>query len=64
VPYYVDVGAGDSDLTWQAVLGIAYSFGWGDMGVVWRHLDYDVGSSGPIQDINFSGPAAGATFRW
>jgi hypothetical protein len=64
VPYYFDVGAGDSDLTWQAVLGIAYSFGWGDMGVVWRHLDYDLGSGGPIQDINFSGPAAGATFRW
>jgi len=64
LPYYFDVGTGDSDLTWQAVLGIAYSFGWGDMGVVWRHLDYDLGSGGPIQDINFSGPAAGATFRW
>ncbi len=64
VPYYFDLGAGDSDLTWQAVVGLAYSFGWGDMGVVWRHLDYALGSSGPIQDINFSGPAAGVAFRW
>jgi len=64
VPYYFDIGAGDSDLTWQAVLGLAYSFGWGDLGVVWRHLDYDLESNGPILDLNFSGPAAGATFRW
>ncbi len=33
VPYYLDVGTGDSDLTWQGLLGLAYSFGWGDLGV-------------------------------
>jgi len=64
VPYHVDMGTGDSDLTWQAVLGVSYSFGWGDIGVVWRHLDYDLESGGAFDDLNFSGPAVGAKFRW
>lgn len=63
VPYHFDVGTGDSSLTWQAMVGIAYEFGWGDLGVAWRYLDYDL-EPGPIADMNFSGPAAGATFRW
>jgi len=64
VPYHLDVGTGDSDLTWQAVLGISYALGWGDIGVVWRYLDYDLEPGGAIDDINFSGPAVGARFRW
>jgi len=64
VPFYFDVGTGDSDLTWQAMLGFGYSFGWGDLGVAWRYLDYDLKSNGPIQDLNFNGPAIGVTFRW
>jgi hypothetical protein len=64
MPFYFDVGAGDSDLTWQAMLGFGYAFGWGDLGVAWRYLDYDLKSDGAIQDLNFNGPAAGVTFRW
>jgi hypothetical protein len=63
VPFHFDVGTGDSDVTWQAMIGLAYSFGWGDLGVAWRYLDYDL-KSGPITDMNFNGPALGATFRW
>ena len=64
VPYHLDVGSGDSDLTWQAMVGLAYVFGWGDLGVAWRYLDYELKSDGPITNINFNGPALGATFRW
>ena len=64
VPYYFDIGTGDSDLTWQAELGLTYSFGWGDIGVAWRYLDYDLKSGGPIKELNFNGPALGAIFRW
>jgi len=64
MPYYFDIGTGDSNFTWQAEVGLAYSFGWGDLGVVWRYLDYDLDSNGPIVDMNFSGPAAGVAFRW
>ena len=64
VPYHFDVGTGDSDVTWQAMVGLAYSFGWGDLGVAWRYLDYDLESGGAVADMNFNGPAFGATFRW
>ena len=31
VPFYVDVGGGESDLTWQAMGGISYAFKWGEI---------------------------------
>jgi hypothetical protein len=64
VPYYIDIGTGDSDLTWQGMLGLSYSFNWGEIGAAWNYLDYDLGSDGPIKNLNFSGPALGARFRW
>jgi hypothetical protein len=64
VPFYFDVGAGESDLTWQAMLGFGYAFQWGEVSANWRYLDYDVKDSGLITDMNFNGPAVGATFRW
>jgi hypothetical protein len=64
VPYHLDVGTGDSDVTWQAMVGLAYSFGWGDLGVAWRYLDYELASGGTVADMNFSGPAFGVSFHW
>jgi len=63
VPFYVDVGTGESDLTWQAAAGIGYSFSWGEITVMWRELSYDLKSSRNLQDVRFSGPMFGATFR-
>jgi hypothetical protein len=40
VPYYADVGTGESDLTYQLMTGIGYSFKWGEMVAHWRYLDY------------------------
>jgi len=31
VPYIFDIGAGDTDLTWQAQASIGYRFDWGDV---------------------------------
>ena len=64
VPYYVDVGTGESDLTWQAIAGIGYSFSWGEIIAAWRYLDYNFKSGSAIKDINFNGPAIGIGFRW
>lgn len=64
VPFYFDIGTGQSDLTWQAAGGIAYSYGWGDLVAMWRYLDYNFKSDKSLQDINFNGPMFGATFRW
>jgi hypothetical protein len=64
VPYYLDVGTGQSDLTWQGIVGLGYSFGWGDVIAAWRYLDYNLKSGSAIHDLNFNGPAIGVSFRW
>lgn len=64
VPFYVDVGTGESDLTWQAAIGLGYSFGWGDVVAMYRYLKYEFSSTQPVADMDFSGPMVGVTFRW
>jgi len=64
VPYHFDIGAGNSDLTWQAIVGLGYSFSWGDVGVAWRYLDYEFKSSERLQSITFNGFAAGVSFKF
>jgi len=64
VPYYVDVGTGDSDVTWQIIGGIGYAFKWGDVIAGWRYLDYNFKSGGVFEDANFNGPIVGVAFHW
>jgi hypothetical protein len=64
VPYYVDVGAGDSDSTWQAMAGIGYTFGRTEVIAAWRHLDYRFKSGTTLQSLTFDGPAVGVAVRW
>ncbi len=64
LPYHVDVGAGESDLTWQAIVGIGYRFDRGDPVLAYRHLDYDFKSGFPLRDTNIGGPALGARFSF
>ncbi|MCZ6716480.1 MAG: hypothetical protein O6946_05370 [Gammaproteobacteria bacterium] len=62
VPYYFDVGTGSSQLTWNAMAGLAYTFKWGEIFAVYRHLEYDQNSDSLLQDFSFSGPTLGASF--
>lgn len=68
VPYEADFGAGSSShssaTSFNGILGLGYKFGWGDLLVAWRYLDYKLGSNDPIQKLIMSGPALGASFRW
>ena len=64
MPYYFDIGTGDSDMTWQAMGGVGYSFKWGDMVAAWRYMEYDLPGDVAISDLDFNGPAVGAVFRW
>jgi hypothetical protein len=63
-PYYVDVGTGQSDLTWQAMAGVGYTFSWGDVVAAYRHLDYRFPDSFAMKDLSFSGPGVAVGFRW
>jgi hypothetical protein len=64
LPWHIDAGAGDSDLTWQAMAGIGYRFEWGSTILAWRYLDYDFDSDAGVTDFEFSGPLLGASFQW
>ena len=64
IPFHLDVGAGSSALTWQAVAGLAYRFGWGDLHLAYRHLSYDTDGDKLLQNVTFSGPGIGARFRF
>lgn len=64
VPYYADIGTGGSDVTWQAAGGVGYGFGWGDVMLLYRHLEYDQGSDKLIQDVALSGGMLGVNFRF
>jgi len=64
VPYYFDVGTGDSDFTWQGIAGLGYAFQWCEVVATWRYLYYDLPSGKAIEDMSFSGPTIGVTLRW
>ena len=64
IPYYLDVGTGSSSLTWQGLLGVAYSYKWFGATLAYRHLYYEQKDDKLIQDLRFSGPALGVTFRF
>ncbi|MGB2819211.1 MAG: hypothetical protein WBA53_04405 [Burkholderiaceae bacterium] len=64
VPYHLDIGTGASRQTWQAVLGVGYTFDFGDVGLVWRYLDYTFKPSEPLQTLTFNGLALGVAFRF
>ena len=64
LPYYVDVGTGDTELTWQAMAGVGYEFGWGDVMLDYRYLEYDEGSDGLLRNIGFGGAMLGAAFQF
>jgi hypothetical protein len=62
VPYYLDAGTGSSTLTWQGMMGLAYTFGWGDVSLAYRHLYYSQKGDQFIQSLALSGPLLGVTF--
>jgi hypothetical protein len=64
LPYYADVGPGDSELTWQAEAGVGYAFDWGDVNLMYRYLAYDQGSDKLLQSIGLGGVKLGVGFRF
>jgi len=64
VPYYLDVGTGNSDFTTQAMTGVGYTFGWGEVLGSWRYLGYNMKPGQSLQDLSFNGPMVSAVFHW
>jgi opacity protein-like surface antigen len=64
LPFHADIGAGSSDLTWQAIAGVGYSFGSWDLRLAYRHLHYDTAEDELLQGVSFSGVGIGAKIRF
>ena len=61
---YGDLGAGDSDLTWQASAMLGFHFtDWG-LGFGYRVLDYDFDDGSDELDLTFQGFVYGVEFRF
>lgn len=65
LPYYLDIGTGESDITWQATAGVGYRVAeiW-DLVLLYQHLEWDLDSTRVLDDLSFSGPTLGIIFRW
>ena len=59
-----DMGTGQSDLTWQLAGGVGYKFNWGDIGLHYRHVQWDFDNDSKLDDMSFSGPIISATFHF
>ncbi|MCC7486621.1 MAG: hypothetical protein IT529_16745 [Burkholderiales bacterium] len=63
-PYHLDVGGGDSKLTWQGMAGVGYAWKWGEVLLAYRYLYYEPGKNRVIEDIAFGGLGLGVNFRF
>lgn len=64
LPFQADIGAGDSDLTWQLMAGIGYRLPAGHLIAAWRHLDYRFKDGKAVESASFDGPSIGFVMRW
>jgi hypothetical protein len=64
LPYEADVGDGNKNWQYNAILGVGYHFHWGDVALAVRNLTYQTSDKPILQKVRLTGPVIGATFRW
>ncbi len=64
LPYHLDMGAGDTDFTWQVLCGIGYRLEKFDVNMGYRYLDWDFDDNDVFDDMNKKGLYGGAIFRF
>ena len=65
IPYYADVGGGSSDLTTLISGGIGYTYGWGDLALSYRYLEYQPGGgASTFKTFKLYGPMLAASFHF
>ena len=61
---HLDIGTGDTDLTWQALAGIGYRFDRFDMVAGYRYLKWEFDDNSALDNLDISGPMVGGKFRF
>jgi hypothetical protein len=64
MPYHGDIGGGASGWTWLVSAGVGCAFGWGDVRVVIRDLEFDSHEDNLIERLRLIGPALGVGIRF
>jgi hypothetical protein len=61
---YLDIGTGESDLTWQAFGGVGYRFKWFDLVAAYRYLRWDFDADPSLDNLELHGPGVGIRFAF
>jgi hypothetical protein len=61
---YLDIGTGESDLTWQAFGGVGYRFKYFDLVAAYRYLRWDFDDNQALDDLYLHGPVFGIRFAF
>ena len=64
IPYYFDIGAGGSNLTWQIASGLGYQFGSVGVSALYRYLSFQEPSSALVQHLSLGGPMLMVNFSF
>jgi hypothetical protein len=64
VPYYFDIGAGGSNLTWQIASGVGYQTRWCDVSLTYRYLSFDQGRNSANARLRMQGPMLAVNFKF
>ena len=59
LPFYGDVGSGDSDLTWSLFGGVGYKFSKANLIVGYRHLRFNFDEDASLDHLYITGPIVG-----
>jgi hypothetical protein len=63
LPYYVDIGAGDSDFTWQTYGGVDYQRDNLNIFAGYRYMAWNLRDM-PVDNLNLSGPIVGVKYQF
>jgi hypothetical protein len=64
IPYYFDIGAGGSKLTWQIASGLGYQTGWAGVSILGRYLSFEAPSSSTVRHLGMAGPMVIVNFSF
>lgn len=64
LPYYVDIGGGDTNLTWQVFGGVGYQFNQLSVNAGYRYLEWNFKDSVALDNQSISGPLLGMRYQF
>ncbi len=64
LPFYFDMGAGDSKFTWQTNVGVGYRTDFADISLGYRYMNFQQFNSAVVRKLSLSGAILEATFHF